>query len=371
MFGLLLSLGLAATVQTQQWTAQPLLQVGEDEGISFGAIADLAVAPDGRFFVLDRAESRVYVFSADGKLERSFGRRGAGPGELSNLTTALVYTQGQLLVVDASNQRLSLFAADGSFVRSRQLNFMQGMPVSWAATGARVAYLARPMPAPVAAQLGGVSSHTVFSIDPRTDAAADTLLRIPLPPDNTVMMGGATIKATFDMRAPQIYVAGDGLNRVLIAVSDTYRIRVLGADGKTIGWLNRDVPRRRYTKAELVRMKQQTDSMMQAGLRAGMSAAGAARNMPAPQFDVVMPEFAHALTALIANERLVLVARSSNRVRAPSEWDVLSYDNRLAGSLTLPAGFRPFALLNDRLYGVAKDELDVESVVVYRIGAKR
>ncbi len=85
-FALVLSFALVAHGQAQQWSAQRIAQIGDDQGITFGLITGMAVAPDGRFFVLDGMESRIHVFSAAGKLERSFGRRGAGPGELGKMT---------------------------------------------------------------------------------------------------------------------------------------------------------------------------------------------------------------------------------------------------------------------------------------------
>ena len=51
----------------------------------------------------------------------------------------------------------------------------------------------------------------------------------------------------------------------------------------------------------------------------------------------------------------------------PTDWDILGYENRLLGMIRLPARFQPRALLRDRLYGIEKDELDVQSVAIYRI----
>jgi hypothetical protein len=160
----------------KQWSAQRVLSLGENEGVTFGKISGLAVTPDGRLFVLDAMESRVHVFSAAGKLERTFGRRGAGPGELSNTAAAILVSRGQLVVVDLLNQRVNLFAFDGTFVRSRRLSSTQGIPVAWAAAGDRVVYLARPIPGPIAAQMSGITKHTVFALDPRSDVPPDTLL---------------------------------------------------------------------------------------------------------------------------------------------------------------------------------------------------
>ncbi len=368
--GLTLILVLCGPAHGQQWSAQRVASIGEDAGVSFGRISSMAVAPDGRLFVLDGMESHVHVFSAAGKLIRTFGRRGAGPGELSNLATEVLLSRGQLVVVDPMNQRVNIFGDDGSFVRSRPLNMMQGMPVAWAAASDRLVYLARPMPGPSAAQMGGITQHTVFAFDPRGDAAPDTLLRVDLPPDNDVTMG-PTMKIKVDMRVPQLQLTGDGGSRVLLATTDTYRIRVLGADGKTTGWLTRTASRHRYTGAEQARKKQQADSALQAAFNSGVAAAAGGRGVPRPDVEFVLPEYAPVLTGMIAGDRFVIVQRSSEDDGKPRDWDALSYDGRLLGTLTLPAHFRPRVLSGDRIYGIEKDVLDVESIAVYRIGAQR
>jgi hypothetical protein len=101
-----------------------------------------------------------------------------------------------------------------------------------------------------------------------------------------------------------------------------------------------------------------------------LTTAAGGRAVPKPEVEYIMPEFAPVLTDLIANARLVLVQRSTQAHKA-TRWDVLSYEGRLLGTLQLPANFRPQALSGDRIYGVEKDDLDVESVAVYRIVAPR
>jgi hypothetical protein len=218
--------------------------------------------------------------------------------------------------------------------------------------------------------MGGITQHTVFAFDPRADAAPDTLLRIEMPADNEITMG-PTIKVKVDMRVPRLHLSGDGSGRILLAASDTYRIRVLRADGKTSGWLTRPASRQRYTSAEQARKKQQADSLINAGLRGGVAALPSGRGVPRPEMEFVPPEYAPVLSGLVAGDRYVLVLRSSEDDGKPRDYDLLSYDGRLAGTLKLPARFRARVLRDNRIYGIEKDELDIESVAVYRIAAPR
>ena len=364
----LVSLLSSAHASAQQWSAQRVLSIGENQGIEFAEIAAIALAPDGRFFVLDRQQTRVYEFSIAGKLERSFGKRGAGPGELSQLTLDLLYTNGQLAVIDGLNQRISLFTVDGTLVHSRPLPFFAGMPMGWAAAGNRLVYLSRALPAVPGGQPSTTTRHTVLSLDPRGNAPADTLLRVELPADTEMGTTGSAIRLKMNLRVPRLQLVGDGNKRVLLAQSDTYRIRVMTEDGKASSWLSRNITRHRYSGAEVARIRQSADSIMNAAMARGAAAAGGGRGMPRPEVEYVLPEFAPAVSALVAGDAFVLVSRTPEaELGKPVDWDILGYDNKLLGTIRLPARFQPRALLRDRLYGIEKDDLDVQSVAIYRI----
>ena len=337
-----------------------MLTIGENQGIEFAEISAIALAPDGRFFVLDRQQTRVYAFSTSGKLERSFGKRGAGPGELSQFTMDLQYTSGQLAVIDALNQRVSLFTADGTLVHSRPLPFLAGMPMGWAAAGNRLIYLSRSLPGPVGGgQPSTTTKHSVLSLDPRGSAPADTLLRIELPADTEMGATGSSIRLKMNLRVPRLQLVGDGTRRVLLAQSDTYRIRVMTEDGKTANWLTRNFTRHRYSAAELARIRRSADSIMNAAMARGAAAAGGARGIPRPEVEYVMPEYAPAVSAMVAGDAFVLVSHTPEAEQGkPVDWDILGYDNRLLGTVRLPARFQPRALLGDRLYGIEKDEAE-------------
>jgi hypothetical protein len=366
---MLLTLFSSAYASAQQWSAQRVLSIGENQGIEFAEISAIALTPDGGFFVLDRQHTRVYGFSTSGKLVRSFGTRGAGPGELSQFTMDLLYTNGQLAVIDALNQRISLFTPDGTLVHSRPLPFLEGMPMGWAVAGNRLLYLSRALPGPLGGgQRTTTTKHAVLSLDPRGNAPADTLLRVELPADTEMGMTGSSIRLKMNLRVPRLQLVGDGKQLVLLAQSDTYRIRVMTEDGKTANWLSRNITRHRYTGAELASIRQSADSTMNVAMARGAAAAGGARGVPRPEVEYVLPEYAPAVSALIAGDAFVLVSRTPEAEQSkPTDWDILGYDNRLLGTIRLPARFQPRALLRDRLYGIEKDELDVQSVAIFRI----
>ena len=69
-----------------------------DSTYMFGSIKGLLYASDGSIVLLDRAFSRIMVYSPDGEFQRQIGREGDGPGEMS-LTVLMVLTgNGDLLI---------------------------------------------------------------------------------------------------------------------------------------------------------------------------------------------------------------------------------------------------------------------------------
>src|SRR5262245_58991827 len=103
---------------------KPLLALGEPrvgalDATHFNQPTDIAIRPDGTFYVSDGyVNSRVAIFDGVGKEIREWGKKGAGPGEFSN-PHGLTFIPGStdVVVADRENSRLQLFDKDGAFKR--------------------------------------------------------------------------------------------------------------------------------------------------------------------------------------------------------------------------------------------------------------
>lgn len=82
-----------------------------------GAPLRLAVAPDGRLFVIDAVNAQVVVFDTLGHLLQKFARAGNGPGELVR-PTSISASAESLWVADGGRDEVAVFTADGRYVRS-------------------------------------------------------------------------------------------------------------------------------------------------------------------------------------------------------------------------------------------------------------
>ncbi len=105
------------------WTLTELFRVGgADTGPgSFTSVHPTTVGTDaaGRIYVFDGSQFRVEVFDKEGEHVRTFGARGAGPGELRFTGQMLVLPSGEVLVQDYSKRAFVRWTADGEILAER------------------------------------------------------------------------------------------------------------------------------------------------------------------------------------------------------------------------------------------------------------
>jgi DNA-binding beta-propeller fold protein YncE len=86
----------------------------------FDQPTDVVVSPAGDIFVTDShrngKNNRVVRFTKDGKYVKEWGRKGSGPGELSEPHTIAMDSRGRLFVGDRENNRVVIFDQDGTFI---------------------------------------------------------------------------------------------------------------------------------------------------------------------------------------------------------------------------------------------------------------
>jgi hypothetical protein len=80
----------------------------------------VVVAPNGDIFVGDghgrETNARIVKFSRDGKFIKTWGRKGAGPGEFDTPHALVMDSRGRLFVGDRNNNRIQVFDQDGNFL---------------------------------------------------------------------------------------------------------------------------------------------------------------------------------------------------------------------------------------------------------------
>jgi len=120
---------------------------GEGRG-NFNQPTDVAVAPNGDFFVSDGyGNSRVVKFSREGKYLLEWGKKGSGEGEFHLPHAIVLDGRGRVYVADRSNSRIQIFDGGGKFLGQwANIGGFSGLEMTrddhvWAAGGSRVVLL--------------------------------------------------------------------------------------------------------------------------------------------------------------------------------------------------------------------------------------
>jgi hypothetical protein len=111
------------------WDSATAWRIGEESRIgstdgegatSFSRIADIAVDPRGRFYLLEGETQDIRMFDSTGRYVRTVGRKGHGPGEFDQAIGMRWDPHGRLWVVDQGNVRYTVLDTAGRIVTTRR-----------------------------------------------------------------------------------------------------------------------------------------------------------------------------------------------------------------------------------------------------------
>jgi len=366
------------------WTLEEELKVGAIEGdpeYLFGRIGSVDADSRGRIFVLDAQAQHVRVYSSLGQYEQTFGGPGAGPGELGPEPAALYLGPGDtLLVLDLSNQRVNRYAPNGTSVGSFRFAFENGLPLAITVTRAGViAAQVRPLALPGQAEADSLDA--ILILDPE-GAVLDTLTRFPS--GGTLRLGGSQPEITVFAAEPvwQLTDAGS----LCYGANKEYRLEFYARDGILERIITRSFVPRSIAEEDQEVMLSLFDEQLRATVPPQAFEQARAQVREMVRFADHYPAFARVLVGprnsvwvqhiplpseLTDEERVswnfmdVLTGVSWNLIEdigAP-DWDVFGADGRFLGTVTMPLRFSPRTIIGDKIYGVWRDELEVQYAV--------
>ncbi len=110
--------------QADAWQFVEELRLGIDstgESPIFGSIMSFDIDRQGRIFVLDFQAQEISVFDPDGTFVRTFGSKGAGPGEFEQALAVDISQNGDALVMQMIKAQLSVFDPEGRYLRTESI----------------------------------------------------------------------------------------------------------------------------------------------------------------------------------------------------------------------------------------------------------
>lgn len=340
------------------------LRIGAMEGAGadvFGRIGGIALDEAGRLFVLDNQASEVRVFDESGRHDFSFGRPGAGPGELASPCCIAFGPDGRLWVRDNGNGRYVAFAVDGreatpvTTVRMRHGDVNRWTPTTFDEDGRVIDIGMRPDPA------------TGQAVPTRFHTAADDGdgFELPLPsaPEGAIPMHTVEVRIGESMGrrffhppyGPRhLFAHGPG-GRFAEAISSDYQVRWYAADGEVLRTIERPGAR---GPALTPQQRARADSTISADERRFST------SMP---FGV--PDRAQPLADLRFDEAGRLWVQLTVQPGEPRRAHVYDESGRHVETVEWPAGVDLFvgAVRSDMLVGVTRDDLDVPYVTRLRL----
>jgi len=357
----------------ETWTVEEELRIGaveEDPDFQFGMISFLAVGSDGTISVLDAQAQEIKQFTANGAHVRTLGGPGQGPGELQGAIFLFVGPGDTLFAPDNQNQRINRYAPDGSVLQSIPLRLETGMPVLFqATTTGRVAEQMRPIDFTGTAAPDSMDVVLLLASD---GSVEDTLFTFPSGRTFQVI-GGAP---EFNFYTPEmVWLLADNTD-VLFGVNDEYRITVQSADGTITRIVTMPFERRLVTEQDQQALLGFLDQMW---VNAGVPPALLPRLHERVSFGESFPAFNAIQTGPAGTMWVQRVQTTADLTEeelenfnafedsgAP-EWDVFDSEGRYLGVVAMPKRFAPRLFLGDQIYGVWRDDLDVQYVVRLRI----
>jgi hypothetical protein len=90
---------------------------GDGPGEALDRVYGGVLRPDGSMVIGNSGSSQLHIYSPDGRLTASAGRRGAGPGEFGSINWIGVLPGDSIIVFDLRHQRFSVWSPGGTFVR--------------------------------------------------------------------------------------------------------------------------------------------------------------------------------------------------------------------------------------------------------------
>lgn len=363
------------------WSVEDGLRIGEAAGApeyQFGQISGIGVASDGRILVCDQQGQHVKVFAPDGTWERTIGEPGSGPGQFGPQAGPVLVGRGDtVLVPDLGNQRMNVVSPDGEMLGSFRLGLEQGIPIRWEMTsgGTSVVQIrALDFPGRPGADAGGAAADPHDAIVTRAydGSTLDTVLMVPS--GRTFSFAGGQPKFHFFSPEPIWALLADG--EIALGVNDDMEFRVYGPEAELRSVFRKPYEPRAVTEADRRVFMETLERLWK---QAGVPPEGLQVLTQGVSFEDRFPAFAVAFGGP-AGSLWVQRIRKPDELSAEEreefnplqnlgspDWDVFDAQGRYLGVVTMPERFQPVGFDGDRVFGVWRDEMDVQYVRFVRI----
>ena len=331
----------------------------EGEGYQLSGVHSAVRLRDGSIVVANGGENRLLFFDEDGRLVDAAGRFGGGPGEFRNLTHVWRIRGDTLVAFDWLGARISVW--DGpELERMAALRSPDGVQViAWGAfPDGSLLVSATPRIAPGAPIGLHRDSVPFFRFGPSGEPG-DTVAILPFRETYRLELDGRRTSTDPPFgREFALAVAGDS---VVYGAAVSRELEVRDRDGALVRILRLPGAPRPVTDADQA-LHRRDRIARDAGY--GASRQETERLLDRLEFPAAMPAHGRALPD--PDGRIWLEEYEPDEAASRS-WSVLSPAGEYLGDVPTPPGFHALEIGSDYVLGRARDDLDRESILVYRL----
>lgn len=116
---------ISAVQQPATWRLEAArVSIGGD-ALPLHRVCGAGFLPDGKIVIADAGNVRMLIASADGRLEKSFGRKGAGPGEFDSILSMHV-AGDTILTYDSGLRRVTQWSRSGALIGTAPIAATEG-----------------------------------------------------------------------------------------------------------------------------------------------------------------------------------------------------------------------------------------------------
>jgi hypothetical protein len=341
----------------------PELDVGSLSSVDqFNRVVAVFRLKEGPMLVVDEATRELRIYSPSGRLLRTAGGRGSGPGEFQAIFWLRRFGRDSLIAFDQVLRRLSILDDGGNVARmvrfrgsvpQRMLSGVEGLLSNGNAV-ARWSRMERPdADRAIAHDQIVVTAPSGETVRVLGDFVGSRLVKRP-----STDGGAATIDGPlFDTRT-FVVTSGD---RIFVGDNSSPEIAVYDALGRRL-FSVRTSPGMRPISTS-TRRRAIAARLDQRGIK-GPQRQIEARAQDAMITQKEMPSYS---AIVVSEEGLLWVREYAETVLDPERWRVYSDSGREVGVVVMPGGFSLHSAGGSFVAGVWKDQNEVEHARVYRI----
>jgi len=351
-----------ATWVVEQTPQLDIAAMSKEGTVVFSYAAGGMRLANGGLLIADRSENTIRVLDATGKLVRSVGRTGEGPGEFQSMLWAGRCRGDSLLVWDLRRRQATMVGASGA--AARQFAVPKGdtaqSPYQFSCSpGGKIAYRSAPRPVRGAVNqqnpnIVGVSA-AVYAVD--ADGAIIQRLGEIAAGEVVAMVspgGGRGAVPRPLGRSASIAALDDA---VVIGSADSAFVTVWRADAQPARH-SLPIVLRAPTQREFDEAVQVLASMVPASMRQTMTQQIAA---------IPPPERLPPISALFVDSDGLIWIQTTPAGAKTVDFLIMRGDGRVVATAQVPVGMTVFEIGRDYLLGSFTDAADEMHVAVYRL----